>query len=137
METMLVISHKIAPFIRAMIESEYSGHGEARAVFDVYQLWPDDYRKHLAPLNCTAHWLGSSDCTEDERFTVLKANDTERHYTFYKPEAELREGCAYIVEQSRLLKQECEKHHLSYHDTTYHRDSVLNTLLSNILGGRG
>lgn len=136
METLCVISKKIAPFIRAMIEGEYSGYEGERAVFDVYQLLPEDYTKHLAPLNCTAYWIGSSDCTADERFEILKANDTEQHYTFYKSETELREGCGYIVEQSRLLKQECEKYGLPYSDTTYSRDTILNMILSNILEER-
>jgi len=137
METLHTISDKIAPFIRAMIESEYSGYEGERAVFDVYQLLPEDYIKHLATSNCTAYWIGSSDCTVDERFEILKANDTEKHYTFYKSEAELREGCGYITEQSRLLKQQCEKHGLTYNDTSYNRNVTLNTILSKILKEQG
>jgi len=136
METLHTVSGKIAPFIRAMIESEYSECEVDRAVFDVYQLLPADYIKHLASLDCVqAHWIGSSDCTEDERFDTLKANDTEQHYTFYKSESELREGCGYIVEQSRLLKRECEKYDLPYSDTTYNREAVLNAILAKLLQG--
>ncbi|MDR1691835.1 MAG: GNAT family N-acetyltransferase [Oscillospiraceae bacterium] len=136
LNTMRVISKKIAPFIRAMIESEYSGYEGERAAFDVYQLLPEDYATHLASLNCTAHWLGSSDCTPGERYDVLKANDTELHYTFYKSEAELREGCGYIVEQSRLLKQQCVTYGLPYSDTTYNREIVFNSILSDFVRRR-
>jgi hypothetical protein len=51
METMCAISGKISPFIRAMIESEYSGYEGERAVFDIYQLLPDDYMEYLASLS--------------------------------------------------------------------------------------
>ena len=134
LETMYVVSEKIAPFIAAMISGGYSGPGGERAAFDVYQLLPADYLKHLAPLNCTAHWLISADCTADERFDILKANDTKQDYSFNKSESELREGCGYIVEQSHLLKQECIKYGLSYSDTTYDRDAVLDVVLAQVLG---
>jgi hypothetical protein len=133
METLWLISGKIAPFIRAMIEGEYSGYESERAVFDVYQLLPEDYCKHLASTNCVVYWIGSSDCSAAERFEILKANDTDKHYTFYKTEAELREGCEYIVEQSLLIKQQCEIYGLPYYDTSFNRELILNTILSDIL----
>lgn len=133
MDTLRVIRGKIAPFIRAMIEGEYSGYENERAVFDVYQLLPEDYIKHLAGTNCMVYWLGSSDCTADERFTILKANDTEKHYTFYKSDSELREGCEYIVEQSRLFKQQCGAYNLQYRDTSYNREVVFDTMIDEII----
>lgn len=133
METLRLISGKIAPFIRAMIESEYSGYEGERAVFDVYQLLPEDYCKHLASTNCVVYWIGSSDCSTAERLEILKTNDTDKDYTFYKTETELREGCEYIVEQSHLLKQQCELFGLPYCHTSFNRELVLNTILSDIL----
>jgi hypothetical protein len=62
-ETLHVISAKIAPFMRAMINGEYSGCGGGRAVFDVYQLLPEDFIKHFDGTDCTVFGLGSSDCT--------------------------------------------------------------------------
>jgi hypothetical protein len=133
METLRLISGKIAPFIRAMIEGEYSGYESERAVFDVYQLLPEDYCKHLASANCMVYWIGSSDCSAAERFEIQKTYDTDKDYTFYKTETELREGCEYIVEQSLLLKHQCEIHGLPYRDTSFNREMVLNSILSDIL----
>lgn len=132
-DTLRVISGKIAPFIRAMIEGEYSGYESERAVFDVYQLLPEDYIKHLAGINCAVYWIGSSDCTADERFAILKANDTEKHYTFYKTDAELHEGCEYIVEQSRLFKKQCKTYGLQYRDTSYNREAVFDAMIAEIM----
>ena len=132
-ETLQIISSKIAPFIRAMIESEYSGYESERAVFDVYQLLPEDYYKHLAESNCEVYWIGSSDCSTTQRFEILKTNDTDKDYTFYKPEHELREGCEYIVEQSLLIKQQCKIYGLPYYDTSFYRESVFNKIISDIL----
>ncbi len=129
-ETLRTISGKIAPFIRAMIEGQYSGYDGQCAVFDVYQLLPEDYSEHLVSANCAAYWLGSSDCTADERYKILKTHDTNKDYTFYKPDSDLREGCEYIIEQSHLLKQQCKKYGLLYFDTSFDREKVFKTIIS-------
>ena len=47
MDILFNVSRKIAPFINAMMESgEYDEFGNG-AVFDVYQLLPDDYIKNI------------------------------------------------------------------------------------------
>jgi hypothetical protein len=132
-DTLHVVSGKIAPFIRAMIDGEYSGYELGRAVFDVYQLLPGDYVKHFDGAGCKAFWIGSSDITPEERFAIQKKFDTERDYTFDLPDDERREGCGYIVEQSRFMKQQCEIHGLPYRDTSYNREAVLNEILTEIL----
>lgn len=133
LETLRVISGKIAPFMRAMVESEYSGCETERAVFDVYQLLPEDYCQYLSSANCAVYWLGSSDCTATERYEILKTYDTDEDYSFYKTETELREGCESILEQSLLVKQQCEIYGLPFCDTTRNRKAVLGKILSDIV----
>jgi hypothetical protein len=67
---------------------------------------------------------------------VLKANDTAKYYTFYRNETELREGCGYIVEQSQLFKQQCEKVGLPFYDTTYVRELVFEKIAAEVVGGQ-
>jgi len=118
------ISGKIAPFIRAMMDSgEYDECGRGM-VLDIYQLLPDDYMKHLSGANCEIYYLITSDVTPEERFAIQKAYDTEKDYTFYKPDEEIREGCEYIVEQSKLMKEQCVRHGLPYFETARDRENV-------------
>ena len=124
LEILYNISGKIAPFIRAMMDSgEYDEFGRGM-VLDVYQLLPDDYMKHLSGGNCEIYYLITSDVTPEERFSIQKAYDTERDYTFYKSDEEIREGCGYIVEQSKLMKEQCMRHGLPYFETARDRENV-------------
>ena len=66
----------------------------------------------------------TSDVTPEERFQIQKKYDTEKDYTFYKPDEELREGAEYIVEQSILMKAQCEKLGLPYYETARDREQV-------------
>lgn len=111
------ISGKIAPFIRAMMDSgEYYEFG-CGMVLDVYQLLPEDYIKHFSSTDCEIFYLITSDVTPEERFIIQKEHDTEEDYTFYKTDEEIREGCKHIVEQSKIIKEQCIKFGLPYYET--------------------
>jgi len=134
LEALTNISAKIAPFINAMMGSGEYGEHSLGAVFDVYQLLPCDYVKHIHP-SVKIIYLGSSDITPDERFAIQKQYDTERDYTFYKTDEELREGADYIVEQSKLIKSQCEQYGLPYYDTSYNRFETFDNIISDITKG--
>lgn len=53
----------------------------------------------------------------------------QKDYTFYKSDEELREGAEYIVEQSILMKEQCEKYGLPYYETAREREEVFQHFL--------
>ena len=109
MDTLRVISGKMAPFVRAMLESGEYDEFTPGMVLDMYQLLPEDYDRYIRGANCKIAYFITSDVTPEERFLIQKKYDTEKDYTFYKPDEELREGAEYIVEQSILIREQCEK----------------------------
>jgi len=123
------ISGKIAPFIKAMMDSGEYDEFERGMVLDIYQLLPDDYMKHLSKNNCEVFYLITSDVTPEERFRIQKKYDTEKDYTFHYSDDQIREGCDYIVEQSKLMKEQCIKHGLKYYETAKDRDEVFKQLI--------
>ena len=142
LDTLIIISSKIAPFVNAMMCAGDYGEHDFGAVFDVYQLLPCDYVKYIKPQTNESGidlhdikiiYLGSSDVTPDERFAIQKKFDTERDYTFYKTDEELREGADYIVEQSNLIKSQCEQYGLPYYDTSYNRFETFEKIIFDIL----
>ncbi len=129
LETLRVISGKIAPFVRAMLESGEYDEFEPGMVLDMYQLLPKDYDKYIRGANCEIAYFITSDVTPEERFRIQKKYDTEKDYTFYKSDEELREGAVYIVEQSILIKEECRKYGLPYYETAKERDLAIERFL--------
>ena len=123
------ISGKTAPFIRAMMDSGEYDEFDRGMVLDIYQLLPDDYIRHLSYAKCEIYYLITSDVTPEERFLIQKTYDTEKDYTFYKTDEEIREGCEYIMEQSKLMKEQCEKHGLPYYETAKDREKVFEVFL--------
>ena len=164
MDTLRVISGKMAPFVRAMLDSAedrnpppcsgfpLNDRARRRAdrlvnaatqhspcdefepgmVLDMYQLLPEDYEKYLRGANCEIVYLITSDVTPEERFIIQKKYDTEKDYTFYKSDEELREGAGYIVEQSLLMKEQCEKYHIPYYETAHDREQVIRKLVEDL-----
>ena len=129
MDTLRVISGKMAPFVRAMLDSAGTCGSEPGMVLDMYQLLPEDYDRHIRGANCEIVYLITSDVTPEERFLIQKRYDTERDYTFGRPDEELREGAEYIVEQSLLMKEQCEALSLPYYETARERDRAFERIL--------
>jgi len=124
MEKLRKISSKIALFIKAMMDSGEYDEFQPGMVLDVYQLLPEDYMKYLHGGNCEIFYFITSDVTPEERFSILKTYDTEKDYTFNKPEYELREGCVELVEESKFIKDQCIKYNLTYYETAKKREEV-------------
>ena len=131
MDTLKVISGKMAPFVRAMLDSGEYDEFETGMVVDMYQLLPDDYVKYIQGANCEIVYFITSDVTPQERFAIQKKYDTEKDYTFYKSDEELRENAIYIVEQSILMKEQCEKNALPYYETARDREQVIKQFLKD------
>ena len=129
LETLRVISSKMAPFVRAMLDSGEYDEFTPGMVLDMYQLLPEDYDKYIRGANCEIVYFITSDVTPEERFIIQKRFDTEKDYTFYKSDEELREGAEYIVEQSILIKEQCKKYGLRYYETAREREVVFQQFL--------
>ena len=132
METLRVISGKMAPFIRAMLDSAEYDEFEPGMVLDMYQLLPEDFDKYLRGANCEIFYFITSDVTAEERFAIQKKYDTPKDYTFYKSDEELKEGAQYIVEQSLLIKEQCEKFGLKYYETARNREDVFEQFFKDL-----
>ncbi|MBR6029671.1 MAG: hypothetical protein IKP40_11365 [Clostridia bacterium] len=128
-DTLRVISGKMAPFVRAMLDSGEYDEFEPGMVLDMYQLLPEDYIRHIRGANCEIAYFITSDVTPEERFLIQKKYDTERDYTFFKPDEELREGAVSIVEQSILIRRQCEEYGLPYYETAHDREQVIQRFL--------
>lgn len=131
MDTLHLISGKIAPFVRAMLDSGEYDEFKPGMVLDIYQLLPKDYMKYIHGANCEIAYFITSDVTPEERFAIQKRYDTEKDYTFYKPDEELREGAMYIVEQSIYIKEQCQKYGLPYFETARDREQIFLRFLQN------
>lgn len=126
------ISSKIAPFIKAMMDSGEYDECDYGAVIDVYQLLPQDYVSHLGEENCDIYYFLSSDATPAERFRLLKLHDTVNDYTYFHSDEEKQQDCLDIVNISHKIKEQCISHNLPYYETSYNRDDVLDVFIRQL-----
>lgn len=106
------ISSKIAPFIKAMMDSGEYEEFDYSVVIDVYQLSPKDYVTYIGDEKCDIYYFLSSDTTPEERFRILQLYDTPNDYTYYHSDVDNQRGCADIVNISNYLKEQCILHGL-------------------------
>ena len=129
LETLRVISGKMAPFVRAMLDSSEYDEFEPGMVLDMYQLLPEDYDRHIRGANCEIAYFITSDVSPEERFLIQKKYDTEKDYSVYKSDEELREGAECIVEQSIIMRKQCEQLGLKYYETATEREKNIQRFL--------
>lgn len=127
------ISSKIAPFIKAMMDSGEYDECDYGVVIDVYQLLPRDYVSHLSKQNCDIYYFLSSDVTPEERFRLLKLHDTVNDYTYFHSDKEKQQDCLDIVNISHKIKEQCIAYNLPYYETSYNRDDIIEVFISQLV----
>ena len=123
------ISSKIAPFIRAMMNSGEYDECDYGVVIDVFQLLPKDYIEFVKNEKCEIYYFLSSDVTPDERFKILKDYDTPNDYTYYHSDEENKNDCIDIVNISHFIKEQCIQYEVPYFETSHNRNAVLDEFL--------
>lgn len=122
------ISSKMAPFIRAMMDSGEYNECDYGMVIDIFQLLPEHYVQFIDSSVCDIYYLGTSDVTPEERFELLKKYDTPKDYTYYITEEENENECADIVEISKKIKEQCKIYNLPYCETSNNREQMMKTI---------
>lgn len=132
MEILHIISGRIGPFLRAMTSPEEYDQKNGPMVIDMYQLLPEDYVRYLDPEVCDVLYLLTGDVTAEERCRIQKEFDTPEDYTYELSDEDRLEGARYLVEQSGLMREQCERLGLPYYETARDRESVLDEILARI-----
>lgn len=131
-DNLVNISSKMAPFIRAMMDSGEYDELDYGMVIDIYQLLPQDFVQYIDSSICDIYYFVTSEVTAKERYEILKAYDTPNDYTYYLSDKENMESCISIVEISKLLKEQCLKFDLPYFETSNNRKDVINSFIKSL-----
>lgn len=118
------ISSKIAPFIKAMMDSGEYNECDYGMVIDIYQLLPKDYVRYIGSEICDIYYFITSDVTPEERFKILKTYDTPNDYTYYHTDENNYRDCIEIVEISKVIKAQCISCGIPYYETACNREVV-------------
>lgn len=127
-----LISRKIAPFIRAMIDSgeyEECDHG---VVIDVFQLLPEDFIRYIGLSLCDIYYFVTSDISAEDRLKLLQKYDTPSDYTYHLSTNDKYNKCKKIVAISKVMKEQCLEFGLPCYETAHSRKRILEQITKNI-----
>jgi hypothetical protein len=88
--------------------------------------------KHLSDTNCDIIYLLTSDVTLEESVAIHRQYDAKIHYTFDFSDEELLQHCAFVIERSRFLREECIKYELPYYETARDRMLVFEKIIQSL-----
>lgn len=132
LDILRIISGRMAPFLQAMTSPEEYDRLNGPMVIDMYQLLPEDYVKHTLSSTCRILYLLTGDVSPEERSAIQKKYDTPEDYTYDLTDQARLEGCQYLVEQSRLMREQCQQHGLRYYETAQDREAVFTKILTEL-----
>ena len=127
------VSRKMAPFLRAMMDSGEYDELDYGMVIDMYRLLPEDYVKYIDPQKCAAYYFVTAEVSVEERLRMLKEYDTPNDYTFFEPEEKRLARCEEIVAHSRLLREQCQRYGLPCFETSWERAQVLQRFVDSLV----
>lgn len=78
------------------------------------------------------YYLAPDDITPEEFFNNIRANDTEKDWTFKLSDEELMQKVKNMITKGKKIKEECKKYNIKFVDTSHNRKEKLNTILKNI-----
>lgn len=82
--------------------------------------------------NNIIYYLGAIDTTSEELAKKIKENDTEKDWTYTYSLEKLVEYSKEIIENSRVMKEECKKYNIKFIDTCNNRKEILEKILNEI-----
>ena len=127
------ISSKMSRFIREMIDSCEYDECDYGMVIDIYQLLPQDYVRCIDSSVCDIYYFITADVTPEERFQILKENDTPKDYTYYISDEENYDSCFEIVDISKIMKEQCILYGLPFFETSRDRENIMNSFIQSFL----
>ena len=125
-------SRNLAPLLLTLakcMEEEYLPYP---VVFDVYQFMPEDYIKYDKK-DIKVYFLGYPDISIEEEFKILRANKSPQEYTQKYTDEYLKRLIEQRINESKYIKEECEKYNLPFIDTSYNRSEKINELVNKII----
>ena len=127
-----IISRKISPFLRAMTSPDEYDQQNGPMVIDMYQLLPEDFCRFGLSSTCRIIYLLTGDLSPEERCQIQKEFDTPEDYTYGLSDEERLEGAHYLVEQSILMREQCEALGLPWYETARHREQVFAEIMVSL-----
>ena len=65
---------------------------------------------------------------------LIRENDKDHFWTSKKSDEELRKETIDNIEFSKYLESECKRLGITYYDTSFDRENVLDKIIKNIIG---
>lgn len=128
-DTIVRVSRKFAPFINTMIEDALVSTNPL--LLDTYHIVPKDYIEFINKERCDIYFVGYPEVEPKKRLEEMRMYD-KRNENIILTDDELLAVCKKKIDESKYIKEECEKYGLPFIDTSFNRNEVIEKFVSKI-----
>lgn len=101
-------------------------------IFDSCDVSAENALKFFKEESTMIIFLGYSELTPQEAFENYRKYEKETDWTCKHSDEYMLDFAETWIEKSKIFKQDCEKFKVRYVDTSYHRESVLKSLVEEL-----
>lgn len=102
-------------------------------LFDTPFLYPKDIEL-IDTSETKVIFLGYAHIDVEEEMKLIRKYDKEHYWTNKKSDEELRKETMENIEFSKYLESECKRLGITYYDTSFDREKVLDKIIEDIIG---
>lgn len=125
---------KYEPFLFEILNGFYRDlkYTNNITVFPGSQFLPENIAKYEKKDKYIVIFLGLDGITPEQLLKTIREHDTEKDWTFKKPDDWMLKFCENVINESEKLKQDCEKLGFYYFNTYINRKENLNKICNLI-----
>lgn len=92
---------------------------DEKFIIDSAHIMPDDIIKYLDKDKWDIYYVGYPNINVDDKLKQIREYDDDSDWTYKKSDSELREILSKLIEISKKIQSDCEKHDIKFVDTSY------------------
>lgn len=125
-------NHLICPFMVSYTEALIYNYPEMHFVIEGYHIKPEDAVKYFLNKNFEIVVLGYPQLTVKEAYNNVRKYEQKFDYTTSIKKEEMCSILEHHIAYSKDCAQKCVELNLSFYDTSFNRDEVLNSIMKRI-----
>lgn len=106
--------------------------GEFNYIIETCDISPQKAYELFNQENTVLLFLGTPQLSVKQHFNEIRKYETEKDWTYDRTDNHLLESCQHWINKSKEFERKCKELKLWYVDTSFNRDSVLNSTLQKI-----
>ena len=127
-------NREFSPVLAAFVRSfcMHLDYEAADFILDLYQLYPEDYHREVAPLGIPALYVGYPSMSQEEKLKDIRAYQRKEDWTVNTPDGEMLKILGDFIREGRVMSGQCSTLGIPFFDSGSSFPTAVRTAVRHI-----